>query len=198
MGRSRAVFLDRDGTISVEIGYIDNADDLEIIPGSFEGLKKLQESGFKLIVITNQSGVARGYFEESMVHEINNRLIGVLNASGVKIDAVYFCPHHPDKADIEKYSKKCDCRKPGIKLVTQAVEDLNISLDGSIFIGDKISDIKCGQNAKLRTILVRTGYGEEEEQKILKDCSIKAPDFTADDLSDAANWIIKYDKKNAK
>ena len=186
--KTKAVFLDRDGTISVEVGYIDSSEKLELYAGAEEALTKMQRLGFKLIIITNQSGVARGYFPESKVEEINNRLIGILSDSGVTIDGVYYCPHYPG-ADVEKYDRKCDCRKPGIKLVMDAVEQHNIELEGSVFIGDKLSDIECGKNAGIRTILVRTGYGADEEKKITTDNNLRMPDFIANDLEDSVAWI---------
>ncbi len=172
-----AVFLDRDGVITEEKGFLNNADEMVVYEFSQECVKKLHNAGYLAIVITNQSGVARGYFTEDELKKMNKRLMEV-----VGIDAVYYCPHHP-AGKIEKYRKVCLCRKPETGLIDMACKDFEIELSHSFFIGDRECDIKTGQNAGIKTILVRTGYGIEEEKNDLH------PDFVVDDLRDAVEII---------
>ncbi|MFC1514056.1 D-glycero-alpha-D-manno-heptose-1,7-bisphosphate 7-phosphatase [candidate division KSB1 bacterium] len=180
---TKAIFFDRDGTIILEKGYIDNVEKIELIPGATEVLFEIMNLGFKIVIISNQSGVARGYFPESRVTEINSELENILKSEKVTVDGVYYCPHHID-GSIPEYKIECKCRKPGTGMIEAAVKDLNIRIDGSFLVGDKLSDVECGFNAGLKSILVRTGYGYEEEAKIDKNHSNKIPDFIADTLND--------------
>ncbi|MCP4726310.1 MAG: HAD family hydrolase [bacterium] len=185
--------MDRDGTISVEKGYIKNADDLELIDKAGEALFELMQNGFKLIVITNQAGVARGYFTEKEVTEVNDKLEKLLDGKNVRLDSIYYCPHHADPkiAAVKEYLADCKCRKPGTDNVLKAAEDNSIDLSRSFFIGDKMSDIGCGNNAGMRSILVRTGYGREEEKKLRELEESEQPDKYADDLYNAVKWIME-------
>ena len=185
---TKAVFLDRDGTISVEIGYIDNPADLSLYPFSAEALSALQKMGYKLIVVTNQSGVARGKFTESHVHDVNNMLRRLLGETDVMLDDIYYCPHYPE-GGVEEYSVECSCRKPGNELLTRAQSKFNINFSNSYMIGDKISDVDCGRNTGAKSILVRTGYGKEQEKLLQKRSSDDQPDYIADSLKEAAEWI---------
>lgn len=178
---NHAVFFDRDGVINKEIGYLDSREKVEIIPGVSEAISLLNENKFKVVVITNQSGIARGYFTEKTLIEINDFIKSELAKENAKIDAIYFCPHHPDA--------NCDCRKPKIGMIKKAEVELDIDLDHSYFIGDKITDIETGVNAKLRSILLLTGYGKEEKDK-LKDSDIEV-DYIAQDPLSAIEWILK-------
>lgn len=191
--RSKAVFLDRDGTISVEKGYIKNADDLELIEKAGDALFELIQNGYKLIVITNQAGVARGYFTENEVEEVNKRLIELLSEKQVTIDSIYYCPHYPDpeKTPAKDYLVDCNCRKPKTGNVKKAVDKHGIELSESFFIGDKASDVWCGKNAGMKTVLVKTGYGKDEEIKLRELPETEQPDYYAEDLSEAVNWILK-------
>ncbi|MFC1477699.1 D-glycero-alpha-D-manno-heptose-1,7-bisphosphate 7-phosphatase [candidate division KSB1 bacterium] len=184
----KAVFLDRDGTISVEVGYIDNVDDFELYPETAEALALLRRLGYKLVVVTNQSGVARGYFPESTVQEINDKMCMLLRESGVVIDDVYYCPYF-EGGSVEEYARPSSCRKPDTGMIAQAVQAHNIDLESSLMIGDSLSDIQCGKNAGIATILVRTGYGRESEQKLLQLPEAEQPDLIAETLYEAALWI---------
>ena len=177
-----AVFLDRDGVLTEENGFLYNADEMSVYGFSKDCIDKIHDAGFFAIVITNQSGVARGYFTEDELRKMSTRL---METTGV--DAVYYCPHHPD-GKIEKYRKVCSCRKPEIGLIENACKDFEIDLSRSFFIGDRECDIKTGQNAGIKTILVRTGYGLEEEKKDLHE------DYIADDLRDAVEIILTGDE----
>ena len=181
----KAVFLDRDGTINEDVNYLNHPDQIKLIFGSAEGIRLLNENGFTVVVITNQSGVARGIISEENLPLIKNRLSSLLEEKGAKIDGYYYCPHYPD-GKVEKYSFKCDCRKPEPGMLKKAAEDLDIELKGSYVVGDKACDIKLGKNVGAVSIMVKTGYGEFEAE----NCE-PYPDYTADNLFDAAQWIIK-------
>jgi D-glycero-D-manno-heptose 1,7-bisphosphate phosphatase len=181
----KAVFLDRDGTINKEVNYLSHPGQIELISGSAEGIKLLNENGFTVVVITNQSGVARGIIEEEKLPLIKDRLCSLLEERGAKIDGYYYCPHYPD-GKIEKFAVKCDCRKPEPGMLRKAAEDLDIELKGSYVVGDKVCDVVLGKNVGAVSIMVKTGYGESEAENYEP-----SPDYTADNLFDAAQWIIK-------
>jgi len=180
----RAVFLDRDGTINEDVNYLNHPDQIELISGSAEGIKLLSENGFIVVVITNQSGVARGIIEEEKLPLIKDRFCRLLEEKGAKIDGYYYCPHYL-KGKVEKYAVKCDCRKPAPGMLKQAAEDLDIDLKGSYVVGDKVCDIELGKNVGAVSILVKTGYGKSEAE----NCE-SSSDHTAENLLDAAQWII--------
>lgn len=156
----RAVFLDRDGTINVEKNYLHRIEDFEFIPGVPQALKKLQDAGFLLVVVTNQSGVARGYYTLDDVDVVHQYMRAKLLESGVNIDGIYVCPHHPTKGH-SSYRKSCNCRKGKPGMLLQAAEDLNINLKKSYMVGDKLADLEAGDAAGCRSLLVRTGYGAD-------------------------------------
>lgn len=154
------VFMDRDGTINVEKKYLYKISDWEWIPKAKKSIKLLKENNFKIIIISNQSGISRGLFSEKDLYILNNFINSELYKINTKIDAFYHCPHHPS------FNIKCDCRKPGSGLIKKAAKELNIDLNRSWMIGDKKIDIMAGQDLGIKTILVRTGYGKKEEKKI--------------------------------
>jgi len=200
-----AVFLDRDGTITPEVGYIIDPDKLEILPGAADAIKKLSAAGFKVIVITNQSAVARGMMNISALEKINGRLCSLLEEQGARIDGLYYCPHHPTEGNKE-YTRPCDCRKPAPGMFIKAAKEHRIDLSKSYIIGDKLSDISMAPALKAKGILVKTGYGESElesfsssagfhmnSRRRLELASISPsvkPDFIATDIFDAVDWII--------
>ncbi|WP_456431506.1 D-glycero-alpha-D-manno-heptose-1,7-bisphosphate 7-phosphatase [Thermosulfuriphilus sp.] len=173
------VFLDRDGTINEEVGYLSDPRQLRLIPGAAEGIRELKLKGFRIVVITNQSGVARGYFDLDAVRTVNERLIELLEKEGAKIDGIYVCPHHP-RGTISPYNVACRCRKPSPALAQQAAEDLRLDLRRAYVIGDKLSDLGLALNLKAKGILVLTGYGTREAD-ILKE------------MSDLWAWRIRSD-----
>jgi D-glycero-D-manno-heptose 1,7-bisphosphate phosphatase len=185
----KAVFLDRDGVITKEPPYYAHRiDQLELIPKSAEAIRLLNESGFKVIVISNQSGVARGYYQEKDIEIYNSVMKKVLEEKGAYIDAIYYCPHYSE-ATIEKYKIDCECRKPKPGMLKRAERDLNLDLKCSFLIGDKMSDIEAGYRAGCKTILVLTGQGNDELKKNLK-MKIK-PDYISKDLFTTIQIIIK-------
>ena len=174
----RAVFLDRDGTIAKDGPYCSCPEDFELLPGVAEGIRLLNEHGFKVIVITNQSGIARGYFTEEMLAKIHDKMRSELAKYGAHIDGIYYCPHHPDEG--------CDCRKPKPTLILKAAQEHDIDLAKSFLIGDKPQDIEAGHLAGCKTILVCPG-GEESASKELP----VAPSFVVENFEKATNWIAK-------
>ncbi|MGE4578844.1 MAG: D-glycero-beta-D-manno-heptose 1,7-bisphosphate 7-phosphatase [Desulfuromonadales bacterium] len=183
----RAVFLDRDGTINVEKDYLHRLEDFEFIPGAIEAIKRLKESGFLIVVVTNQSGIARGYFTEDDVNRLHAHLQKELARYGTGVDAFYFCPHHPDFGT-KAGEGDCNCRKGKPGMLLQAATDWNIDLTASIMIGDKHADLEAGRAAGCYTILVRTGYGEEE----LKKGARKVADEVAENLLVAAQYVLGH------
>jgi len=186
---NKAVFLDRDGTVNEEVGYMTDLGMLRLIPGAADAIRRLNEAGFKVVLVTNQSGVARGYFPESLVQEAHGLLGKMLAEHGARLDAVYYCPHHPTAGDTE-YTMACDCRKPGIGLIARAARELDIDLGRSYMIGDKWTDVEMGQRAGMKSVLVKTGFKEDDPGNI-RPAHVKAPDFIAHDLAEAAEWILR-------
>lgn len=177
-----AVFVDRDGTLVVERGYLSDPDDLELLPGVPAAIQSLRAAGLAVVVISNQSGVGRGFFPLSRVYEAMARLRHVLRAHGAEIDAVYFCPHRPEAG--------CACRKPGIALLERAAEDLQLSLARSVFVGDKLLDVQTGRNAGALAVLVRTGYGSDEARQLERSSGGETPDQVCEGFAAAAEWIL--------
>lgn len=198
MKKNVAVFLDRDGTINEEVGYLDSLDRLKIIPTSYEAIKLINQSGMKAVVISNQAGVARGFFTEEFVQEINNVITADLQQHGAAIDKFYYCPHHPEHGNGE-YLQNCNCRKPAPGMLLQAACELNLDLTSSYFIGDRFIDMETAKNVGAKGVLVKTGYGEDLLQDDGPDKATpeNAPDFIAADILEAVQWILK-DRKNIK
>jgi D-glycero-D-manno-heptose 1,7-bisphosphate phosphatase len=191
----RAVFVDRDGVISEEVGYISDVEHFRLIPQSAEAVKLINQRGLKIIVITNQSGVARGYFSEEVLGHINRKMEQLLSDQGALLDGIYYCPHHPE-GTVEAYRMECDCRKPSAGLLIQASREHAIDLSSSYLVGDKRTDIECAHRAGAKGILVLTGYGKDELSKI-NSAALAQPEYVAADLLDAVQWIIK-DKASEK
>ena len=181
-----AVFLDRDGTLIEEAGYLDRLERLVFFPYSIDAVRLLNNAGFAVVLVTNQAGVARGIFPESFVAEAHAHLRSRLEAGGARLDGFYYCPHHPD-GTLDPYRRACDCRKPGDAMLRQAAGELNLDLTRSVVIGDRWHDIEAGRRAGTRTVLVRTGYGRTEEQR--PKTGLNA-DAIVDDLITAVSWIV--------
>lgn len=190
--KRRAVFLDRDGTINEEVGYLNHLSRFKFIRGVVQGLKIINNLGLLAIVITNQSGVARGFFDEKFLKKLHLTMLNSLKKSGARIDAIYYCPHHPH-GSVKKYVIKCNCRKPATGLVEKAINDYNVSLKNSYYVGDQKRDIEFGKRLGLKTILVKTGYGRGELYFKKFNNRLK-PDYIADDLLGAAKWIQRNEK----
>lgn len=184
---NKAIFLDRDGTINVEKHYLHKIEDFEFLPGVINGLNMLQDAGYLLVIITNQSGIGRGYYTEDDFHKLNDWMLHELKNNGINISKVYYCPHLPDAA-IEEYRKDCECRKPKLGMYNQAIKDLNISLDGSYAIGDKIRDCAICKDTQCKGYLI----AESEKPEIIQDVKMHKYNNVsyAFDLEAAAKLIV--------
>lgn len=185
----RAVFIDRDGTLSEEIGYVNHVSRFRLLPRSAEAIKKLNDAGVAAVIITNQAGVARGYFPEERILEVHNRMEELLADGGAKLDGIYYCPHHPSAGE-PPYRADCDCRKPKPGLLLRAAKELDIDIKNSYMIGDKFSDVELAHNAGCKGILTLTGYGRGEWEYNREEAGV-TPDFVAEDILDAVDWILK-------
>ena len=182
-----AIFFDRDGTIIEEKHYLKQITDIRFLHGVISGLKKLKLINLPLYLVTNQAGIAHGYFDESTLEEIHLFLLRELAKANIFLKGVYYCPHHPT-AKIDQYCLNCYGRKPEPGLLFKAAEIDALDLNWSYFIGDKLSDIAAGKKAGMKTILVLTGYGKEERAKITM---INSPDYITQNFLQATNWILK-------
>ena len=186
--KQRAIFLDRDGTMNVSKGFISKADDLELIPGTIEAIKDINKSGALAIVITNQPVIARGECSFEELHNIHNKLKTLLGEKGAFVDDIFYCPHHPDKGfegEVPELKFDCECRKPKIGMIEEAVEKYNIDLSKSYMVGDSTMDLEMARNAGIKSVLVNTGFAGNDG-KYDRSCDIEA-----EDLLDAVEKIIK-------
>jgi D-glycero-D-manno-heptose 1,7-bisphosphate phosphatase len=181
----RAVFLDRDGTIGEEMGYVNHVDRFQIFPYAAEAIRKLNQADIPVIVVTNQSGIARNIFPESLVHEVHKKMVAELAAGGAWIDAIYFCPHKSEDA--------CECRKPNPGLLRQAAREHALDLAASWVVGDRYVDLEMAHAAGARGTLVMTGYGRGEYE-LHRGNWPRQPDALAGDLSEAVRRILKNDR----
>ena len=182
-----AVFLDRDGTLVEEAGYLDRLERLVFFPYSVDAVRLLNRAGLAVVIVTNQAGIARGIFKESFVGEAHRHIAERLSAGGARVDGFYYCPHHPE-AVIEAYRQSCDCRKPQPGLLKRAASDLDIALDESFVVGDRWHDLEAGQRVGARGVLVRTGYGKTEEAA---GHSVVIPSAIVDNVMEAVSWILR-------
>jgi D,D-heptose 1,7-bisphosphate phosphatase len=173
------VFLDRDGTLIEDPGYLREPTQVRLLPGVVEGLRALRAAGFALVVVTNQSGVARGYLNEIQLAAVHDRMRELLAAGGVGLDGLYYCPYHPEGV-VEAYRKESDWRKPGCGMLLQAAKDLGIDLGRSWMIGDAARDVEAGRRASCRTVLLKQGEGET-----------RGADVVAADLLEASRAVLR-------
>ena len=183
-----AVFLDRDGTINEQMGYINHISRFHILPGVAEAIKLLNDNHIPVVVVSNQSGLARGYFPRELVDKVHETMKKTLAAKSAFIDAVYYCPHHPEAVE-EQYRQKCSCRKPGTGMLKQAATEMNLDLQKSFLIGDRWTDLRCAVNAGSVPVLVLTGYGKGDYQYIGPTQDVQ-PKFVGENLLQAAEWIV--------
>ena len=180
---ARAVFLDRDGVINEEVNYLCHPDEFRLLPRTARAIRNLRQAGFRVVVVTNQSGLARGYFSQQDLAAVHERMLSELARARTHVDGIYICSHHPDDS--------CQCRKPGVLLFQQAAQDLKLRLDRSYFVGDKVTDLLPGKTLGGRTVLVLTGYGRREQESAKRQGF--EPDHVAADLYKAAEWIVHED-----
>jgi D-glycero-D-manno-heptose 1,7-bisphosphate phosphatase len=186
--KQRAVFIDRDGTISEEVGYINHPSRFTLFPFSADAIKHLNENGWLGIVITNQAGVARGYFTEGMIQTIHEQMAKQLKDGGALLDAIYYCAHHPSVGE-PPYRLDCECRKPKPGLITRAADELGINLDESWMVGDRYSDVELARNAGVKSALVMSGYGRGEWEH-QRDAWTQQPDLVVENLLEAVQSIV--------
>ena len=181
-----AIFLDRDGTINEQMGYINHLDRFVLLPGAVAAIRRINESGLKAVVVTNQSGAARGYFPEELIDQVHRKMSRLLEEEGAFLDGIYTCTHAPPS---KGKSGGCGCRKPKIGLMKQAAQELNLDLQESYVVGDRLTDVEMARNAGAKAVLVLTGYGRGE-LGLLGPTRKVEPDFVAEDLAEAVEWIL--------
>lgn len=189
----RAVFMDRDGTISEEIGYVNHPARYRVFPYSAEAVRLINEAGWLAVLVTNQAGVARGYFTEDLIGAVHDRLRQELEREGAHLDAVYYCAHHPSVGE-SPYRMDCDCRKPKPGLIRRAASEFDIDLSQSWMIGDRYSDMELAHNAGVRACFVLSGYGRGEWEYQRANWKHE-PDLVAEDLLEAVKKIVTGDEE---
>jgi len=178
----RAIFIDRDGTLNEEVGFITDPAQLRLFDFSAEAVRLINEAGWRAIVTTNQSGIARGLFTDEFLMRLHEQMKSSLLQQGARLDAIYYCPHHPDFTD-------CDCRKPKPGLIERAARDFGLDLKECFVIGDRYSDIEMGHRANAHSVLVMTGMGREE-YKIQGAQWLRQPEYLAENLLESVRWIL--------
>jgi D-glycero-D-manno-heptose 1,7-bisphosphate phosphatase len=186
--KQRAVFIDRDGTISEEVGYINHVSRFRLFPYAPAAIKHLNENGWLAIVITNQAGVARGYFSEDTIQAVHDAMTNELKSNGAQLDAVYYCAHHPSVGE-PPYRFDCDCRKPKPGLISRAAKNFDIDLKKSWMVGDRYSDVELARNAGVKSMFVLSGYGRGEWEHQRASWA-EQPDLVAEDLLEAVRLIV--------
>ncbi len=181
----RAVFLDRDGTINVEKGYMADPAQVDLLPGAAAAISRLAAAGLAVVVVSNQSGIARGRFSEKQMWAVQAEVERQLARAGAALDGFYYCPHHPE-GEVERFRQVCACRKPATGLIQRAARELDLRLEGSFMVGDKRIDVACGRNAGLTSILVRSGHPFGPPASPAEE-----PELVAPDLAAAAWWILE-------
>jgi D-glycero-D-manno-heptose 1,7-bisphosphate phosphatase len=184
----QAVFIDRDGTLIDEVGYLDRVERVALYPWSIDAVRLLNRARLPVVMVSNQSGVARGFFSEAVVHQVHQHIASLLAEGGARVDAYYYCPHHPD-GKVAAYARRCDCRKPGRGLVDRAVAEFGVDPVRSFVIGDRWVDVELARAVGAKAALVRTGYGLTEETRARPDL---AADAVVDNLIAAAGWILRH------
>ena len=188
-----AVFIDRDGTINEQMGYVNHISRFVLLPGTAEGIRLLNRHQYLAIIVSNQSGVARGYFPMELIDRVHAHMKDLLAKEGANIDGIFFCPHYP-RGIVPEYSVECDCRKPRTGLVQKACEEFDIDMKNSYVIGDRCSDIELAERSNLQGIMVRTGYGLGDIEYVLPHKPFN-PQHIARDLLHAIRWIIEQGVK---
>ena len=184
-----AVFLDRDGTVNEELGYINHIDRFRMFPYAAPAIRRLNQAAIPVVLITNQAGVAMGYFPEELVKDIHDRLERELASAGARLDAIYYCPHHPN-ATVTEYRLDCECRKPSPGMLERAAVALDLDLKSSYVIGDRFRDIETAIRVGAKGVLVLSGYGKGEYLYQSEGWS-RMPDHIAEDLHAAVNWVLQ-------
>ena len=182
-----AVFLDRDGTLIHDVGYLSRVEDVQWFPWAIDAVRLLHRAGFLVCITTNQGGIGLGFYGPDLVHEVHTRMSADVAAAGGRIDGLFFCPHHP-QAVVDAYRVDCDCRKPGPGMIRQATDRFAIDLSRSFVVGDKVADTGLATGVGAQGVLVRTGYGEAE--LVRYGGVVPGAAFVAPTVLDAADWIL--------
>ena len=183
-----AVFFDRDGTLNEDVGYLDRLERLHLYPYVTEAMRVVSRAGYRIVIVTSQAGIALGFMDEATVQHIHAHIVERMAKAGVRVDGVYYCPHHPN-AKVAQYRVTCECAKPKPGLVLQAARELDLDLSRSFVVGDRWRDLLMGQAAGVRGLLVRTGYGETEAGAVPADGRAEAVVANA---MEAASWIVRH------
>ena len=183
-----AVFIDRDGTLTEEVGYVNHPRRIRLLPRSAEAIRRLNAAGIPAVLVTNQAGIARGYFSAHVLRLTNEEMTRQLKEAGARLDGVYVCVHHPTEG-VPPYRLDCDCRKPRPGMLERAARELGLDLAASTMIGDKAVDLEAGRAVGASGVLVRTGYGEGDWE-FRRDSFRVPPDHVAEDLLDAVEWVL--------
>lgn len=184
-----ALFLDRDGTINEQMGYINHLSRFHLLPRAAAAIRLANNHHIPVVVISNQSGLARGYFPETLLVEVHEKMKRLLAAAGAYVDGIYVCPHHPDAKE-EQYRAVCDCRKPQTGLLTTAARELDLDLSQSYVVGDRWSDLKAAERCGAAGVLVLTGYGRGDLEYTGASQQL-TPAFVAEDIYEAVQWILE-------
>ena len=193
-GLRPAVFLDRDGTLNEDIGFMDRMEALSLFPWTADAIRLLNRAGFCTVVITNQSAVARGMIDEGFLGAVHGEIDRRLARGDARIDRYFYCPHHPE-APLEAYRQACECRKPRPGMLLAAARELGLDLPRSVMVGDRRLDVACGHAAGARAILVRTGLGAGEEEDLVEGDGAQ-PDAILNNLMEAVGWILRNSSRS--
>ena len=191
-----AVFFDRDGTLAHEVGYVNHVSRFRLYPWAVDAVRLVNQAGLLAVVVTNQAGVARGYFPESVILEVHGALTAAMEAGGARLDAIYYCPHHPEVGE-PPYRHDCDCRKPRPGLLRRAAAELGADLARSFMVGDRHGDLATGWSVGARGVLVKTGYGLGELVHLSPRWS-RPPDVVADHALDAVERVLRLVESEAR
>ena len=189
-----AVFLDRDGTLNDDIGFMDRMEALTLFPWTADAIRLLNRAGYCTVVTTNQSAVARGIIDEGFLRKVHEEIDRRIARGGARIDRYFYCPHHPE-AKLESYRQLCECRKPRPGMILAAARELNLDLSRSVMVGDRRLDVASGRAAGVRTILVRTGLGAAEEEDLVEGEGAQ-PDAILNNLMEAVGWILRNSSRS--
>ena len=191
--KTHAIFFDRDGTLIEEVGFLSRIDQLRLLPGASAAVRRVNQAQLPAIVITNQSGIARGFLTEADLAQIHAHLRTLFEREGARLDDIYHCPHYP-RGEVARYARPCQCRKPAPGLLRRAADDHDLRLEGSVMIGDSLRDVEAGRRAGAEGVLVTSGYGVEEARRLSggKDsANLPSPSFIASDILQAVDWALK-------
>jgi D-glycero-D-manno-heptose 1,7-bisphosphate phosphatase len=195
--KNRAIFIDRDGTLNEEVGYITEMAQFRLFDYAAESIRMINDAGWRAVIITNQAGIARGHYSEEFLCQLHTQMESALLEQGARLDAIYYCPHHPDYGE-PPYRQDCDCRKPRPGMIEKAAKEFSLDLKECYFIGDRMSDVETGHSAGARSVMVMTGYGQQEYREDNSDGRVdrtRRADHVCENLLEAVSWILKNNQR---